>query len=75
MNAAMRAVKIVRAPSMKNSLPKSNHMELVVRGEEGNIPSPCSVSKYTFHAIKDPGSDQRSKGITYQNTAGKDGGS
>ena len=74
MNVAMRAVKIVRAPSMKNSLPKSNHMELVAK-EEDNIPSPCGVSQNTFHAIKDPGSDERSKGITYQNTAGKDGGS
>ena len=43
---------------MKNNLPKLDHVKSAVNQEEGNIPSPRSLSQNAFHAIKDPGSDE-----------------
>ena len=43
-------------------------------GEENNIPSPRGVSQNTFHAIKNPGGDERAKRIAQQTTTREDSG-
>ena len=48
---------------MKNNLLKLDYISLVAKGE-CNTPSPRSVSQDPFHTVKDPGSDERTKGIT-----------
>ena len=53
----MRATKIVRVPSMKNSLPKSDHLGSAIK-VEGNVPSPRGVSQNALHTVENPGSDE-----------------
>ena len=51
------AIKIVRAPSVKNNLFNSDYMSLAEKGE-GHAPSPGSVSQDPFHTTEDPRSDE-----------------
>jgi len=70
----MRAMKIVRPPSMKNNLFKSDYIDSAAK-RGGDVPSPRGVSQNAFHTIENPGSDECAKGVTQQTAAREDSSS
>ena len=72
-NTAMRATKVVKTPSMKNSLSKLDCVDLAVK-EGGNAPSPRSMSQNAFHTIEDPESNEWAEIITRRTIAHKESG-